>query len=60
MEMFDEEDNLDSLKEELHVGTEAGQSPVMHKAKIKLVKICLDVLSVLIPSSLYLELKHNL
>jgi hypothetical protein len=36
MEMSDEEDNLDSLKEELHVGTEAGQSPVMYKAKIKL------------------------
>jgi hypothetical protein len=36
--MADEEDNLDSLKEELHVGTGADHSPVKHKAKIKLPK----------------------
>jgi hypothetical protein len=32
----DEEDDIESLKEEIHVGTRTDQSLVKHKAKIKL------------------------
>jgi hypothetical protein len=58
-----EEDDLDSFKEELHVGgywgwLEPDQTQGQNQADRE-VKICLDVLSGLIPTSLCFESKHN-
>jgi hypothetical protein len=63
VEVAEEEDDLDSFKEELHVGgywgrPEPGQIEGQNQAA-KEVKNCLDVISGLIPSSLCLESKHN-